>query len=184
MTRAQTLTGIAVAAIVAAAGCGSAAATDGSGTSTESSSASGPTAPTPTVLSGKQKDVTFHGNRMRIEVYQIERSGKLATLEFGARNLSDAGKDDPEEQAGPRDSLGRGGTYDVSAVALVDRKGEKKHLPARYDGECMCTRQLEGLFVPYDKVLRLNATYVLPADVKTVDVSLDKYGTIADVPVR
>lgn len=169
-----------------ATGCGAATAgapqATSAGPSTSASGSAQP-APSPSTTIGS-KSVTFDGDKMSLEVYRVERRGGLVVMDFGARNLSEGNVDNRESYAAVQDKLGRGGVYDVGAVSLVDPEGKKKYLPARYDGECLCSKNLKGRFVAPGRTMEFTATYAdVPEDVTTVDVTFASYGSVTGVTI-
>lgn len=162
------------------AGCGPAAADQDTGSGSRAA-ASGTTPPKALTT----KEVTVDGKKLEVEIYSLRRSGGLVVLEFGARNP--ATKDDGSEEAGVRlgGPFGVGDRDDASGVALVDDEGKKKYLPALYDDECLCSKNLYALAARPGKTTYLTASYAeVPTDISSVNVQFAALGTVDNVAVK
>lgn len=200
MTRRQRLAAGAVALACGGmllAGCGGPDDAGGTATTTPatpttpsgtaSSSAQATSIPTPTkTIATKAATVGAAGSsgrgRWTFQLYELRRNGQYVTLDFGAKNETDA-------LSTFGDDLGRGGASNVSGVYLVDGKNKKKHLPATYRDpahpgtgtHCLCTntRGVAG-----GQTFYLNATFAAPPDdITSVDVTIPHVGTFKDVPI-
>lgn len=175
-TRAKRLLVAAMTAggLLATASCGTAAgATDDTGSASPS-----PGLPTPTQTVA-QKQVSQGAAKGRLVIFGLHRTGALATLDFGLVNETD--KPISTNSLLSRDVM----EDDVSGVYLVDTSNQKKYLPARQQGECLCTNRLEHVSVGKGQTQYLTAVYAAPpSSVHAVDVSFPHFGTLKNVPVQ
>lgn len=138
--------------------------------------------PTPSKTAGSTT-VTISGSRLPVDVYQLRREGSMVVLDFGLRN------DTESEPLSGGDTLrgspfSRNGENDVSGVTLVDEQNEKRHEPARFGRNCLCTNNLDDIQVGPGQTLYMTASYAAPPkDVTTMDVSIGKLGTVKNVPI-
>lgn len=169
------LAGLTAGGLLAAAGCGTAA-----GATDETSPSPSPSLPTPTQTVA-QRQVATGNVHAQLVIFGLHRTGSLATLDFGLVNKGD----DP---ISANSLLSRDGMEDdVSGVYLVDTGNKKKYLPARREGECLCSTLLSHarLGVGKGQTQYLTAVYAAPpSSVHDVDVSFPHFGTVKNVPVQ
>jgi len=142
---------------------------------------------------------TTDGNvSIAIDLNSVSVSGKVMTVLFTARNISDDGRwqisdyfDDglysaPLDEAGARSEetdTHNGSTTD--GVAVVDNANGTMYRAA-YDaaGNCACNVDLGGKFVPAGEGMVLTTLFAAPPeDVETVTVQIPGAGSFTDVPL-
>lgn len=128
--------------------------------------------------------------RMRFDIVELERRGDLLELRANLTNLEQDRSVDRRWQVGDRfngayrDDL-KVGSLAFSGSVLTDLVGKKRYFVAVDDaGGCVCSSNLEAVFVDAGQTVELSATYAAPpASTTTLDVSVPSLGTFRDLPV-
>jgi hypothetical protein len=133
------------------------------------------------------------GYPFRLVITQLKRSGDTVELAARMEMLSD--DEDASIQIsstfndGQFNELAESGQTETAAVfdgvALIDPVGRKKYLVARDEtGRCVCSTDLDAVFLYKDAPITLQATVTAPPpDVTTVNVSVPSLKTFTDVPI-
>lgn len=138
---------------------------------------------TPVATRKSSKD----GEEIVVTLYPVVRDGGVSHLNF---TLASAAAPNKKVQI---DSLlsdsdsatGDKGGWAADGLQLIDGKNNKVYLTASDGrGQCLCSRQLIGVYLQDNLPLALSATFAAPpADVSTVDVRVPSFGTVVRVPV-
>jgi hypothetical protein len=144
----------------------------------------------PKAIASRPGDID--GEAVTAEVVGLKRSGPTVVLSLRLRPTR-SGADTNAQIAG---SLSDGvfeedpdgktlESNDLDGITLVDTANRKRHLVARDSRNgCVCSSALSSVFVRDAAPINLSATFgAPPADVRTMDVSIPKFGTFTDVPV-
>jgi hypothetical protein len=175
-------------------------------TATPSAAAEGETTETPTVdvtpAPGEEAEEgeelgsgegSAGGYPFRLVVTQLQRTGD--TVELGARMELLSDEPDASIQISSTFNDGQFNKLDdaqqtetaavFDGVALIDPVGRKKYLVARDEtGRCVCSTDLDAVFLYKDAPVTLQATLSAPPpDVTTVNVYVPGVKTFADVPI-
>ncbi len=124
------------------------------------------------------RTAAYDGDRVRVEVLSLRRSGDLSTLQLRETYLG-------TEYYSINNDLGGGAaSYDLSGITLVDTANGKRYLTAHdSDDDCVCS-STSGVQIKPGSSYTLSATFAAPPDdVRSIDVAIPGLGTIADVPV-
>jgi hypothetical protein len=198
--------GILAALASAASGCGGAGETaaDEVRTTTTATAPESPTTvetvPGATTPSGETiqdtdtviaaREGAIRGERVRLEIAELERSGGTVALTFrlklilgperGAENKSawiSGIFDDGVSQADDYATL--------DGISLIDTKNRKRYLVARDSaGVCVCDGNLGSATLRGEAPFIFSATFgAPPQDVAAVDVVIPRFGTFKDVPI-
>lgn len=123
-----------------------------------------------------------------MQVYPVQRDGTVSHV-----NLALSSPVDEDDRVPVADLLS---DENVSAIdedgsaadglQLVDGKNAKLYLVASDgQGQCLCSRGLEGVFLSNNLPILISATFAAPpADVSTVDVRVPNFGAVSGVPVQ
>jgi hypothetical protein len=188
------VTALGVAAVVGLSACGGesggsagglpsteAAATQAASQSSNDPGGITPVTPTPApevTDAVASRTTSYDGDRVRIDVLSLRRSGELSVLQLRETYLG-------TESYNINNDLGSGAAdYDLSGITLVDGENGKRYLTAHdSDDDCVCSRTI-GVTIKPGSSYTLSATFAAPpSDVRTVDLAIPGLGTINDVPV-
>lgn len=128
------------------------------------------------------------GQPVTMTLYPVLRDGATAHVNLA---LSSPVDDDDRVQIASMLSDGDSDSSDRSVWAadglqLVDGVNSKVHLVASTgQGECLCSRELQGVFLAVDAPVLFSATFAAPPpDVTSVDVRVPGFGTVPRVALR
>lgn len=121
---------------------------------------------------------------IELKLYPLRRDGATSqlnfTLEGGDRTQLAQTFSDGNNQAIDQTAFAADG------IQLIDGKHAKAYLVASDgNGQCLCSRGLENVFVFAGAQTIISATFAAPpADVTQVDVRIPVFGTVSRVPVQ
>jgi len=128
------------------------------------------------------------GDKIQLTLYPVVRDGVVSHLNFVLSA--------PEEEAERvqiadllSDANSTSSNFALDAadgLQLVDGKNAKVYLVASDGkGHCLCTRNLNNLYVEYGNPVLMSASFAAPpADVTAIQVRIPNFGTVKNVPVQ
>lgn len=134
---------------------------------------------------------------LRVDLYELKRSGSVLAVNFGVTNLSTEDKSSSKWQissffddginnlSGTAESNVNLGLATTDGIYVIDEVNKKKYPVARDSSRrCLCDTALYGTFVELGQTVSLSATTgAPPADVKAVNISIPHVATFANVPL-
>jgi hypothetical protein len=128
------------------------------------------------------------GDKVKLTLYPVVRDGAVSHVNL---ELSATDEDAKSVQISSLLSDANTTTSDSTGDAadglqLVDGKNKKLYLVASDGkGRCLCSRNLNNLFLDYGNPVLLSASFAAPpADVSAVQVRIPSFGTVKNVPVQ
>ena len=200
----RTVLGLVIALVLAAAGCSlgdppPAVPTTSAASSTPSSDPSASIQPTPADPSQPSapdqlgdpvvtRTSAADGEKVELALYPVVRDGRVSHVNMV---LSVPDEDADRVQVS---SLLADGDYSAGdttgdtadGLQLVDGKNAKLYLVASDGkGRCVCSRNLNSMFLDYGNPMLLSASFAAPpTDVTAIHVRIPNFGTVKNVPVQ
>jgi len=132
---------------------------------------------------------TVNGGPVRLDILELSRDGKTATLSLRLVYSRNAGD---RVQVG--DSFGDGATDDgesfsessLDGISLLDtEKGKRYRVFRDESGRCVCDRELSDVYVAPGQPVLMSATFdAPPEDLKDIDVLVPRFGAFRDIPIE
>ncbi len=134
----------------------------------------------PTAGSDANGDSHDPSGRMTVQLYPLQRSGQVVSLNFTLSLAADADGDwDMSNQWGGTEIS----DTSISSVQLWDEAHGKVYHPGTdKDGECLCSYR--AYLSPAGTEILTAAFAAPPAGMATMTVSMPMFGTIRDVPIQ
>jgi hypothetical protein len=130
------------------------------------------------------RTAALDGEKAALSVYSVTRDGSVSHVNLTLRILNDGRVQVADAFSdGNYDAIDKSG-FAADGLQLVDGKNSKLYLVASDgQGQCLCSRDLSGVFADDEPVV-ISATFANPpADVTTVDLRIPSFGVVTRVPV-
>ncbi|SDR13378.1 hypothetical protein [Thermostaphylospora chromogena] len=126
----------------------------------------------------------FSDGAWQVSIDQLDREGKVVTLNFSITNLND------REWQVSSDLGHQIGDWSVGGVSLIDPVNAKRHRPGRTgdtdvtkDGTCLCSTT-HSVFIRPGETHSFYAVFAAPPpEVTAVHVEIPRMGTFTNVPL-
>lgn len=139
--------------------------------------------------------ITAEGAKLKIDLYEIEDDGALATVKIDFTNEDSGGEkfrisgffgDGNSMPPGKTTSPTLAWIHSMRGVTLTDTQNKKIHRVA-YDtsGQCLCDMGMRSTFVSEGDTIQLTASFApLPDGQNTATVTIPNFGTFKNVPIN
>jgi hypothetical protein len=128
------------------------------------------------------------GEKIQLTLYPVVRDGQVSHVNLIlSAPEEDADRVQIADLLGDANSTTSDFTLDsADGLQLVDGKNAKVYLVASDgNGHCLCTRNLNNLYVEYGNPVLMSASFAAPpADVTVIQVRIPNFGTVKNVPVQ